>query len=926
IELRLMHMEGKQHGFSREASQNDITRVLKNMEDDTELFSFYPAGLKAVRDTARAFCEVESGIPASESVILFEGRPLLDSKKALKAYGIKEGDVLVLQQFPGSAGEGSGHTDLQSRGFSRGGGGSDAMSNPLAGLDFSSIQIPSRSQSHRGLEEEDPAVIRDMFLADPTQLSLLKQNNPHLADALTSGDLESTQTMIAEEEARKYMSQLFQGSRSSEDCQLMWKNLLHPSINKKTWTEREEDVLVQLAASGEDWDTIAESLRTNRTGFQCCVRFQRLNKAKSQAPWTPEESQKLLEVVEMCRFTSRKIPWSTVAAYMEGRTPEQLCRKYKDQIRQECAKGKFSHSEDIVLMACVEKFRTNFSHMTSFFRSRSVTQLQERYRHLRCRVGKRAAWTRKEDDLLLDLVNNSGVDPNWDIIADELTGRDAVQCRGRFSTIYNHLKRMPVLPPGNEQLAPTQNLIGGYTFDELRKEAREHVEKAEAIVQENASLNGFVVTAKDVIEQVIKSLPNIKPRTKIPKRPTVPARRGKVDEDLDSFFATSARRSIGRPRYLTNEALTERFKVFRRLLISLGLTKFIKPNSLVEILEHSPMEVLEGVNFDIISNSEQQSIPMSQFAEWWVKESGEEPAVINSEGTWFPLPMTLSSLLAFRAILLHRRRLIKYIQESKLRAANESRRKSRPDASQIPDVPVMTQGHALKLVIEKMDAGPGLPPVVKVIPPKGVSQDLITKALSNKHLMSKILAQKGSSRTVIVLHPGILQGAPTMNPASQRLDGDAAKNLFLQQFLSLFAWPAYLCRQNPMLEIFEVEKRRKPGHITRGDLLEGLGPLIERMDQAQQGSRSHKIHVLSTAVPKFKRAMLESDAQGQSEDRDCPPKKRIRISTPATRVRESRRLKAKNQVKMLPEGSRSPLLDSEEVEPQISDMNLDPFS
>ncbi|CAG0882539.1 unnamed protein product [Darwinula stevensoni] len=33
-----MHIEGKQHGFSREALQSDITMVLKDVEDDTELF------------------------------------------------------------------------------------------------------------------------------------------------------------------------------------------------------------------------------------------------------------------------------------------------------------------------------------------------------------------------------------------------------------------------------------------------------------------------------------------------------------------------------------------------------------------------------------------------------------------------------------------------------------------------------------------------------------------------------------------------------------------------------------------------------------------------------------------------------------------------------------------------------------------------
>lgn len=49
----------------------------------------------------KAFCEIESGVPARELMILHQGRPLLDDKKTLKHHGIKEGDVVLLQHMHG---------------------------------------------------------------------------------------------------------------------------------------------------------------------------------------------------------------------------------------------------------------------------------------------------------------------------------------------------------------------------------------------------------------------------------------------------------------------------------------------------------------------------------------------------------------------------------------------------------------------------------------------------------------------------------------------------------------------------------------------------------------------------------------------------------------------------------------------------------
>jgi DNA damage-inducible protein 1 len=47
----------------------------------------------------KALCEVESGFPSAEIVLVFKSRPLIDDKKTLKEFGIKDGDVCVLQHI-----------------------------------------------------------------------------------------------------------------------------------------------------------------------------------------------------------------------------------------------------------------------------------------------------------------------------------------------------------------------------------------------------------------------------------------------------------------------------------------------------------------------------------------------------------------------------------------------------------------------------------------------------------------------------------------------------------------------------------------------------------------------------------------------------------------------------------------------------------
>lgn len=116
-----------------------------DVSDDIELENF------------KALCEAESGIASSEISLSLNGQDLTDDHKSLSAHGVRDGDVLAIRR--------------------------SVASTPTSSLpDFGSVQVPTGTRP-----EEDPAVIRNMILANPEQLSFLRQKNPALADAAVEG-------------------------------------------------------------------------------------------------------------------------------------------------------------------------------------------------------------------------------------------------------------------------------------------------------------------------------------------------------------------------------------------------------------------------------------------------------------------------------------------------------------------------------------------------------------------------------------------------------------------------------------------------------------------------------------------------------------------------------------------------------------------
>nr|ACO10983.1 DDI1 homolog 2 [Caligus rogercresseyi] len=139
----------------------------------------------------KALCEVESGVEYPHISLSFNGVTLDDEKKSLEDYGVHDGDMILLEK-------------------------KRTTSSRIPSMDFSQIRLPGQSGSSASStiastssgapgtssssNSRDPAWIRSVLKASPEQMAILKQNNPRLADAVTSGSLEEFAAILKEQQ------------------------------------------------------------------------------------------------------------------------------------------------------------------------------------------------------------------------------------------------------------------------------------------------------------------------------------------------------------------------------------------------------------------------------------------------------------------------------------------------------------------------------------------------------------------------------------------------------------------------------------------------------------------------------------------------------------------------------------------------------
>lgn len=261
-----------------------------------------------------------------------------------------------------------------------------------------------------------------------------------------SGDLKEALQRFQNREFNwfKISSTYFEDVHLPLDCRVMWNVFLHPDINKGCWTRSEDSKLKKIVKkyNFQNWDEIANELNTNRTAYQCFIRYnttKTLLKPKN-CVWKSREDKRLLKLVEIFRIGDF-IPWGEVASWMKNRTKQQAYFRWTYRSSPNLIKGRFSKSEDSVLKDAVTKYGTNFCKISAaLMPSRSTIQLHDRYQTLIINQTKNwNVWTLAEDSMLLELFECYG--PNWSKIAESFSCKTRIQLRHRYAALQKHIKR-----------------------------------------------------------------------------------------------------------------------------------------------------------------------------------------------------------------------------------------------------------------------------------------------------------------------------------------------------------------------------------------------------------------------------------------------------------------------------------------------------